>query len=90
MLSRKFFENLHAVMAICNAFSIILRQILFKFFDPDSECFAKYDAFSAHIFDYACLRRRLIALEEVRSYGKIVYIKNYFENGWWEDACLSF
>ena len=51
MLSRKFFENLHAVMAICDAFSIILRQILFKFFDPDSECFAKYDAFGAHIFD---------------------------------------
>ena len=90
MLSRKIFENLHAVMAICNAFSIILRQILFKFFDPDSECFAKYDAFGAHIFDYACLRRRLFALEEVRSYGKTVYIKNYFENGWWEDACLSF
>ena len=36
MLSRKIFENLHAVMAICNAFSIILRQILFKFFDSDS------------------------------------------------------
>ena len=51
MLSRKFFENGHAVMAICDAFSIILRQILFKFFDPDSECFAKYDAFGAHIFD---------------------------------------
>ena len=45
-------------MAICSAFWIILRQILFKFFDPDSECFAKYDAFGAHIFDYACLRRK--------------------------------
>ena len=41
MLSRKIFENLDAVMAICSAFWIILRQILFKFFDPDSECFAK-------------------------------------------------
>ena len=33
---------------------------------------------------------RLIAVEEFRNYGKIVYIKNYFENGWWEDAYSSF
>ena len=33
---------------------------------------------------------RLIAIEEVRNYGKIVYIKNIFENGWWEDAYTSF
>ena len=26
---------------------------------------------------------RLIAIEEVQNYGKIVYIKNVFENGWW-------
>ena len=58
MLSQKIFENSHAVMAICSAFWIILRQILFKYFDPDSECFAEYDAFGAHIFDYACLRRK--------------------------------
>ena len=30
---------------------------------------------------------RLIAI--VRNYGKIVYIKNIFENKWWEDAYLS-
>ena len=29
--------------------------LVVKFFDPDSECFAKYDAFCLHIFDYACL-----------------------------------
>ena len=32
---------------------------------------------------------RLIAMEEVRNYGKIVCINNIFENGWWEDAHLS-
>ena len=32
-------------------------QILFKVFDPYSECFTKYDAFCLHIFDYVCLRR---------------------------------
>ena len=37
-------ENLHAVMAILVLFKYF-RQVLFKFFDPNSECFAKYDAF---------------------------------------------
>ena len=32
---------------------------------------------------------RLIALERVQNYEKTVYIKNIFENGWWEDAYLS-
>ena len=31
---------------------------MFKFFDPSSVCFAKYDAFCLHIFDFACLRRK--------------------------------
>ena len=26
---------------------------------------------------------RPIAIKEVRNYGKIEYIKNIFENGWW-------
>ena len=38
-------------------FYIIFTKILFKLFDPNSECFAEYDAFCLHIFDYACLRR---------------------------------
>ena len=29
---------------------------------------------------------RLIAIEEARNYGKIVYIKIMFENGWWEET----
>ena len=60
---------------------------MFKFFDPISVCFAKYDTFCSLIFDYACSRRRLrlITIEEVRNYGKIVqaYIKNIVESGWW-------
>ena len=67
---------------------MIFSQILFKFFDPNSECYVKYDAFYSHVFDYACIWR--IAIEEVRNYGKIVYIKNTFEYGWWEDACPLF
>ena len=32
---------------------------------------------------------RLIAIEEVRNYRKFVYMKNIFENDWWEDAYPS-
>ena len=60
---------------------------MFKFFNPNSECFAKCDVFCLHVSNYVCLR--LIAIEKVRNYGKIVCIKNVFENGWWEDAYPS-
>ena len=62
---------------------------MFTFFDLKSECFAKYDTFCSHIFTYACLRHRLIAIKEVRNYRKIVCIKNIFENSWWENAYSS-
>ena len=32
---------------------------------------------------------RLIVIDEVRNYRKIVCIKNIFENGWWEDTYSS-
>ena len=67
-----------------SAFWIIFRQIWYKFF----ECFAKYDAFCSHIIDYA-KDVRLVAINEFRNYGKIVNVKNIFENGWWEDAYSS-
>ena len=59
-------------------------QILFKFFDSTSECFAKYNAFCLHVFDVTAEGVRFITVEEIRNYGKIVHIKNIFENGWWE------
>ena len=48
--------------------------------------------FCSRIFDYANMRAedvRLIADEEIRNYGKIVYIKNILENGRWENAYFS-
>ena len=62
---------------------------MFKFFDPNSECFAKYDAICSHVFIVRAEGVRLIAMEEIRYYGKIAFIKNIFENGWWEDAYSS-
>ena len=61
---------------------------MFKFFASKSECLTKYDAFCSHIFDYACLWRKLIDIEKARNNGKTVFIKIVFENGWWGDAFL--
>ena len=35
-----------------------------------------------------CVRRAqgLMLSQKVRNYGKVVFIKNMFENGWWGDA----
>ena len=53
---------------------------MFKFFDRNSECFAKYDTFCSHIFNYACLRRkRLIVIEEVRNYRKLYTSKTFLK-----------
>ena len=38
---------------------MIFWQIVFKFFDPNSECIAKYVEFCSHIFNYACVRRKV-------------------------------
>ena len=74
MLRRKIFGKFTCCNGYFSASKIIFMQILFNFFDANSECFAKYDAVCLHIFNYACVR--LIAKEEVRNYEKIVYIKN--------------
>ena len=58
MPPRKKFWNFTCCNGYFSAFWIIFSQILFKFFDPNFECFAKHDAFCSHIFAYACLRRK--------------------------------
>ena len=42
-----------------------------------------------HTFSIMRAGVKLIAIEEVRYYGNIVYIKNIVENNWWEDAYPS-
>ena len=74
MLRRKIFGKFTYCNGYFSAFKIIFRHILFNFFDANSECFAKYDAVCSRIFNYACVW--LIAMEEVRNYKKIAYIKN--------------
>ena len=59
MLPRKIFENLHAVIALLVLFEQFSGKFCLNFFSLIlSTCFAKYDAFGSHIFDYACIRRK--------------------------------
>ena len=54
--------------------------MLFTFFDPNSECFAKYDAFCSDIFDYACLRRKAYRYQKGLNLRKnYVYQKHFLE-----------
>ena len=41
MLPQKISKNLHTVVAILVVYEQFYRQILFKFFAPNSECFTK-------------------------------------------------
>ena len=54
MLSRKFFENLHSMMAILVLLEQVLRQIVFEFFALNFEVFIKYRyvAIVSHVFDF--------------------------------------
>ena len=59
MLSRKFFEILHGVMALL----MLFEQILIKLFTPHSESF-KY-VFCSHIFDLCVLTSGLEWIQKV-------------------------
>ena len=52
---------------------------MFKFFYPNSDCFAKYGTFCSHIFNYACLRLGLAAIEQVRNYRKLYASKTFLK-----------
>ena len=58
MLPRKIFENLLTVIVILILFEQFSGKFSLNFFDPNSECFARYDTFCLHIFNHACLRRK--------------------------------
>ena len=57
-------------------------QILFKLFDPNLSASQNMMHFVRTFSIMRAQGVRLIAIEEVRNYGKIVYIQNNFENGW--------
>ena len=68
---------------------MIFRQILFKFFGPTSEYFAKYNAFCLHIFDYACLRRKAYCNRRgSRLWKNCIHQKHFWK--WLVGGCIAF
>ena len=81
VLPRKFFENLHAVVAIL----VFLNNFCLNFLPLNLSV-------SPNIMYFVCTfsitralgeRQRLIVTEKVRNYGDIAFINNMFQNGWW-------
>ena len=90
MLPLKPFENLYTVVAIL----VLFEQILGKFC---LNCLPLILSVSPNIMHFVrtfstmrALGLRLIVIEKIRNYGKVVLIKNTFENGWWRDASPTF
>ena len=85
MLPRKIFESLHTVGAILVLFEQSLGKFCLKFL-PLILSVAPY---MMHVvrtgrlhFRLCMLGVRFIVIEKIRNYGKVVFIKNMFENGW--------
>ena len=74
MLPRKTFETLHAEVAIL----VLFEQFLGKFC---SNFLPLNLSVSPNMMHFA--RTFSIAFKKVQNYGKIVFMKNMFENGWW-------
>ena len=85
MLSLKIFENLGTVMAILEPFELFLSQFCYIFLpltqspSPNMMHFFRTSYFCACII---CNCLRLIFIEKVGNYKKIVFMKNNDENGW--------
>ena len=80
MLPRNNFKNLHAVMAILVL--IISRKFCLHFLTLILNASPNMMHFVRTFSIMRASGVRLIAIEEVRNYGNIVYLKNNFENGW--------
>ena len=86
MLPRKIFKNLHSVVAILVLFEQFLRKFCLNFLPINLSVSPNIVHFVRTFSIMRALGVRLIVTENVQSYEKIVFNKNMFENGWWEDA----
>ena len=83
MLPGKFLKNLHAVMAILVRFENFSNKFCLNFL---TLVLCASPSMMHFVRTFSIMRAkgaRLIAIEEVRNYEKIVCIKINFENGWW-------
>ena len=90
MFSQKFFENWHAVMAILMFFEYFSAKFCLNFLTLNLSASPNMIHFVGTFLIMCAEGVRLIAIEETRNLEKLyIYIKNIFENGWWEDAYPS-
>ena len=87
MLLRKIFVNLHTVVAILILFEQFLGKFCLNFLPLNLSVAPNMMHFVRTFPIMRALSVRLIVMENVRKYGKIVFIKNMFENGWWR-GCI--
>ena len=83
MLPRKIFKNLHTVVAILVLFEQFLRKFCLNFLPLNLSVSQNIMHFVRIFPIMRALGVRLIVIEKVQKYGKVVFIKNMFENGCW-------
>ena len=81
VLPRKIFKNLHAVVAILVLFEQFLHSFGFNFLPLNLSVSPNIMHFVRTFSIMRALGVRLIVIEKVRNYGRIVFIKNMLENG---------
>ena len=86
MLPRKIFENLHTVMASLTLFEQFSGKVLSYFWPLTLSASPNMTHFVRKF--RSCVRKATTAYcyEEVRKYGKILFIQSIVENGWWGNA----
>ena len=89
MLPRKIFKNLHTVMAIL----VLLKQFLRKDrHNLGPKLCVLHQLCVLFTQFWLCVLKATTAYcyEEVQNHGKILFIRNIVENGWWGDAYAAY
>ena len=80
MISRKIFENFHTAVAIL----VLLKQFSGNFcLNSVPLILSVSPIVMVFVLKFSIMRTWGVRIEKIRNYGKIVFIKNMFENGWW-------
>ena len=87
MLARKIFENLHTAITILAIFVQLLGKVCSYFWPLPLSALPNMMHFVGYAQFRLCVLKATKAYcnEEVRNYGKILFIHSIVENGWWGD-----
>ena len=83
MLLRKIFENLHTAVALLVLFEQVLGKFCLNFLPINLSVSPNMMHFVRRFSIMRAKGVRLIVIEKVQNYEKIVFIKSMFENGWY-------